>query len=53
MRGGNIFSGQVCYPILDLVMTRCDKATPLAIKAVTDGEFGVASVKVIGEVWGI
>ena len=34
-------------------MTRRDKAAPLAIEGVKNGEFGVADVTVIGEVWGI
>ena len=34
VRGSECFSGQVCDPVLELVMTRCDKAAPLAIKGV-------------------
>ena len=34
-------------------MTCRNKAAPLAIKVVTNGEFGVAAVTVFGEVWGI
>ena len=50
--GGEIFAGQICDPVPELVMTRRNDAFPLAIKGVIDGEFGVAAVTVIGEVWG-
>ena len=53
MRGSEGFSGQVCDPVPKLVMTRRDKATPLEIEGVTDFEFGVAAVAVIGGVWGL
>ena len=53
MRGSEIFAGQVYDPILELVMTHCDEAAPLAIEGVTNGEFGVASITVFGEVWGL
>ena len=36
VRGGELFSGQVRDPVLDLVMTLRDEAAPLAIKGVTD-----------------
>ena len=29
--GGGFFSGQVCDPVMELVMTCCDEATPLKI----------------------
>ena len=53
VRGGEVFDGQVCDPIPEIVMIRRDESAPLAIEGVTNGEFGVASVTVIGEVWGI
>ena len=47
------FSGQVRDPFLELVVTRRDKAAPLAVKGMADGKSGVASVAVMREVWGI
>ena len=52
-RGGESFAGQVFDPFPELVMMRRDKAAPLAIKGVTNGEFYIAAVTVIGEVWGL
>ena len=51
--GGEGFARQVCDPVPELVMTRRNEAVPLAIKGMTLGEFGVAAVTVIWEVWGI
>ena len=48
VRGVESFAGQICDPVPELVMTRRDESAPLAIKGVTNGEFGVASVTVIG-----
>ena len=48
MSGGESFSGQVYDPIPELVMMRRDKAAPLAIEGVTNCEFGVTAVTVIG-----
>ena len=48
MRGSEIFAGQVYDPILELVMTHCDEAAPFAIEGVTNCEFGVTAVTVIG-----
>ena len=53
MRGSEGFAGQVSNPVPELIITCRDKAAPLAIEGVTNGEFGVASVIVIGEVWGL
>ena len=50
--GSEGFSGQVCAPVLELVMIRCDEAAPLAIEGVANGKFGVAEITVFGEVWG-
>ena len=51
VRWGEGFVKQVCDPVPDLVMTLCDEANPLSIEGVKNGEFGVAAVTVIGEVW--
>ena len=53
MRRSEGFSGQVCDPVPELVMTRRDKSAPLEIKGVENGKFGVASVTVFGEVSGL
>ena len=53
MRGSEGFSGQVCDPVPELIMTRRDKAAPLAVKGVADCKFGIAAVTVFGKVWGI
>ena len=53
VRGGEGFPGQICDPVLEIVMTRRDKAAPLAIEGVTNGEFGVVAVTVLWEVWGL
>ena len=50
MRRGESFSGQVCDPIPELIMTRRDKASPLTIEDVTNGGFCVAAVTLIGGV---
>ena len=47
------FVGQVCDPVTELVVTRRDKAAPLAVKGTEDGESGVAYVALMREVWGI
>ena len=53
MRGSEGFSVQVGNPVPELVMTRRDKASPLAFEGVANVKFGVAAVTVFGEVWGI
>ena len=53
MEGGEIFSGQVRYPVMDLVGLRRNKAAPLTVKGMSDIEVGVASVAVVREVWGL
>ena len=42
---------KICNPIQELAMTRREKTAPLSIEGMTNGEFGVASVTVIREVW--
>ena len=53
MIGGKIFSGQVRNPVTELVVTLHDKAAPLTVKGMAYGKGGVASVAVMGEVWGL
>ena len=50
VRGSEGFDGQIYDPAPEFVMTRRDKAAPLAIKGMKNGDFGVASVTVFGEV---
>ena len=47
------FSRQVHDPVTDLVVTRRDKAYPLAFEGMAYGESGVAAIALMGEVWGI
>ena len=44
---------QIRDPVTELIVTRHDEATPLAIKGVTDQESGVAAFAEFGEVWGL
>ena len=53
MRGGECFSGQVRDPVLEIVMTRRDKADPIKIEGVKNIKVGVAAFTLRGEVWGI
>ena len=53
MRGSEGFSGQVCNTFPELVITRSDKAAPIAVKGVTNVKFGVAAVTIFEEIWGI
>ena len=53
MRGGEIFSGQVCNPLTDLIVTRRDKAALLTVEGLAYSKGGVAAVTLTGEVWGI
>ena len=48
MRGSEGFSGQICDPVLELVITRSDESAPLAVEGVADGKFGVAAVTLFG-----
>ena len=46
MRGGEGFAGQVCYSVMELIMTCREEAAPLTIDSVVNGKFGVAAVTV-------
>ena len=50
MRGGEGFSGQVCDPVPEVIMTRHEEAAPLAVEGVENCKFGVAAVTVFGKV---
>ena len=50
VRGGEVFAGQVCNSVPDLVMTRPYEAAHLAFEGMITGEFGIAAVTVIAEV---
>ena len=53
MRGGECPARQIHDPVTEIIVTRRDEATPLAVEGVADQESGVAAVAVFGEVWGI
>ena len=53
VRGGESFSGQVHYPVTELVVTRSDKAAPITVKGKTEIKGGVAAVALLREVWGL
>ena len=53
MRGGEGPARQIRDPVTELILTRRDEATPLAVEGVANGKFGVAAVAVFGEVWGL
>ena len=53
MGGGEGFVCQVCDPITEIIVTRCDKAALFAVKGVTDGELGLTEIAVCWEVWGL
>ena len=53
VRGIEGFSGQVCDPVLERIMTRRDKAALLTVDVVENFKFRVAAVTVFGEVWGL
>ena len=46
-------AGQICYPIMEVIVTRRDEAALFAVKGVTDGKFGVEAITVRWEVRGI
>ena len=50
MRGGESPARQIHDPITELIVTRRDEATPLAVEGVADGEFGVSAVAMFREV---
>ena len=53
VRGGESLTRQIRDPVTELIVTRRDEATPLAIDGVANIESGIAAVAVFGEVWGI
>ena len=53
VRGGESPARHICDPVTELIVTRRDKATPLAVEDVADGKPGVAAVTVFEEVWGL
>ena len=53
MRGGESLARQIHDPVMELIVTRRDEATPLAIEGVANKELGIAAVAVFGEVWGL
>ena len=53
VRGGECPARQICNPITELIVTRRDEATPLAVEGVANGKPGVAAAVVFMEVWGI
>ena len=46
-------AGQVSYPVTDLVVMRCDKASLFTVKGVTDGKPRLAPVVILRKVWGL
>ena len=46
-------SGQVCYPVTELIVMRRDEAALFTIKGVTDEEFCVEAITVRWEVRGL
>ena len=46
-------SGQVCYPVTEIIVTRHDEAALFAVKGVTDGELGLSAITVCWEVRGL
>ena len=53
MSWGKGFAGQVRNPTMDLILTRRDKAAPISVKGMENGEGGVVDVAEFREVWGI
>ena len=53
MGGGEGFAIQVCYPVTEIVVMRCDKAALFTVKGVTNGKLCLTSVTVRGKVRGI
>ena len=53
VRRGEIFPGQVRYPVTELVVTRRDKADPLTVNSIAYRKGDVAAIAVTGEVWGL
>ena len=53
MRGGESPARQIRNHVTEIIVTRRDEATPLAVEGEADEKPGVAAVAVFGEVWGI
>ena len=53
MRGDGGPDRQIRDPVTELIVTRCDKAAPLAVEGVAYGQSGIAAVAVFREVWGL
>ena len=51
VRWGESPARQIRDPVTELIVTRRDEATPLAVEGVADGEFGVAAVAMFREFW--
>ena len=52
VEGGEGFACQVCYAVIELVVSCRDKAALLAVKGVTDRELGLTAVALCWEVRG-
>ena len=50
---GEGFACEVCYPVIELVVTRRDKSALFSVKDVTDGELVQAAIAVCWEVRGL
>ena len=48
VRGGESPTRQIRDPVTELIMTRRDEDTPLAVEGAKNGKFGVAAVAVFG-----
>ena len=53
VRGDERLARQIRDSATELIVTRHDEATPLAIKGVANRESGTTAVAVFGEVWGL
>ena len=53
MSRGEIFSGQVRDPVMDLVVTLRDKFAPLLFQGMEYEESGISAISVMGEVLGL
>ena len=53
MRVGEVFAGQVCDPVTEMIVTRCDKTAPFTVKVMAYENIGIAAVTVMREVCGI
>ena len=51
VRGVECPARQIRDPVTELIVTRRDEATPLAVEGVSYGESDIAAVAVFGEVW--